>query len=109
MIFRVWLRILPSSKQKPFQCLPQPGLKAVGGPVALHDEKPIVIRASHGPKYIERLACAEALAERPGAPPRIHQGRLGAQSPLLPFSPQRQKVLVRTSRASRNVDNVRRL
>ena len=55
MIFRVWLRILPSSKQKPFQCLSQPGLKAVGGPVSLRDGKPVVIRASHGPRYIERL------------------------------------------------------
>ena len=29
-----------------------------------------MIRASHGPKYIEGLVCAEALAERPGVPPQ---------------------------------------
>jgi len=72
-------------------------------------KKAVVIRSSHGPENIQHLLRVDVFAQCSRTIPRICQRFLAAESPILSFLPQGQKVFVRTTGASCDVDNVSRL
>src|SRR6058998_1273860 len=99
-ILRTSERRETSPQQKPLESIFEPGLIAGGGPLAVHNKKPIVVCSRHGPQDIQRLLRGVALAKYSSAVPRVCQRPLAAESPLLSFLPQGQKVFVRTAGAS---------
>ena len=88
-----------------FRARPHSGRRTTCGP----QQKADSVCSRHGPQDIQRLLRGVALAKYSSAVPRVCQRPLAAESPLLSFLPQGQKVFVRTTGASCDVDNVSRL